>query len=53
MLRDWPDPKPDLVVCDELAPDSRPTANVLLLKVVDQIYTLPSQAPTSAPPTTR
>ena len=28
-----------------VAPDSRPTANVFLVKVVDQIYTLPSQAP--------
>jgi D-alanyl-D-alanine carboxypeptidase len=36
-----------------VAPDSRPTANALLVKVVDQIYTLPSQAPPSAPPTTR
>src|SRR5262249_26019028 len=24
MLRDWPSPKPELVVCDELAPDGRP-----------------------------
>jgi len=36
-----------------VAPDSRPTANVLLVKVVDQIYSLPSQAPPSAPTTTR
>ena len=36
-----------------VAPDSRPTANVLLQKVVEQIYTLPPQAPPSAPPTTR
>jgi D-alanyl-D-alanine carboxypeptidase len=28
-----------------VAPDSRPTANVFLVKVADQIYTLPSQAP--------
>jgi D-alanyl-D-alanine carboxypeptidase len=28
-----------------VAPDSRPTANVFLVKVVNQIYTLPSQAP--------
>jgi hypothetical protein len=28
-----------------VAPDSRPTANVFLVKVVDQIYRLPSQAP--------
>jgi phosphohistidine phosphatase len=24
MLRDWPDPKPELVTCDELGPDSKP-----------------------------
>lgn len=36
-----------------VAPDSRPTANVLLVKVLDQIYRLPSQAPPSAPPSTR
>jgi hypothetical protein len=44
-----------------VAPDSRPTANVFLVKVVDQIYTLPSQAPSNqkaetpliATPTTR
>jgi D-alanyl-D-alanine carboxypeptidase len=36
-----------------VAPDSRPTANVLLLKVLDQINSLPSQAPPSAAPTTR
>jgi len=24
MLRDWPDPKPELVECDELTPDSKP-----------------------------
>jgi hypothetical protein len=28
-----------------VAPDSRPTANVFLVNVVKQIYTLPSQAP--------
>jgi D-alanyl-D-alanine carboxypeptidase len=36
-----------------VSPDSRPTANALLLKVVEQIYTLPAQAPPSAPTTTR
>jgi D-alanyl-D-alanine carboxypeptidase len=33
--------------------DSRQTANTLLIKVIDQIYSLPSQVPPSAPPTTR
>jgi D-alanyl-D-alanine carboxypeptidase len=33
--------------------DGRQTANTLLIKVIDQIYSLPSQAPPSAPPTTR
>lgn len=36
-----------------VAPDSRPTANVLLVKVLDQVYSLPPQAPPSAPTTTR
>jgi D-alanyl-D-alanine carboxypeptidase len=36
-----------------LSPDSRSTANALLLTVVDQIYTLPQQAPASAPTVTQ
>jgi len=24
MLRDWPEPKPELVICEQLAPDRRP-----------------------------
>jgi D-alanyl-D-alanine carboxypeptidase len=36
-----------------LSPDSQPTANALLLKVVDQVYRLPPPAPASAPTTTR
>jgi D-alanyl-D-alanine carboxypeptidase len=33
--------------------DGRQTANTLLVDVVDQIYSLPTQEPPSAPPTTR
>jgi D-alanyl-D-alanine carboxypeptidase len=36
-----------------LSPDSRSTANALLLTVVDQIYTLPQQAPAPAPTVTQ
>jgi D-alanyl-D-alanine carboxypeptidase len=44
-----------LVICSNLtvALDGRQTANTLLVKVIDQIYSLPPQAPPSAPPTTR
>jgi D-alanyl-D-alanine carboxypeptidase len=47
--------KVTLVIWSNLtvALDGRQTANTLLVKVLDQIYTLPSQAPPSAPPTTR
>ncbi len=50
-----PGNKVTLVIWSNLtvAPDSRPTANVLLAKVVEQIYSLPPQAPPSAPTTTR
>lgn len=46
-----PGNKVTLVIWSNLtvAPDSRPTANVLLLRVLDQIYTLPSQVHPSAP----
>jgi D-alanyl-D-alanine carboxypeptidase len=36
-----------------LSPDSRSTANALLLTVADQIYTLPQQAPAPAPTVTQ
>ena len=50
-----PGNKVTLVIWSNLtvAPDSRPTANVLLLKVADLIYSFPPQAPASAAPTTR
>ena len=58
-----PGNKVTLVIWSNLtvAPDSRPTANALLNKVVDQIYSLPpradqhadQQADPSTPPTTR
>jgi D-alanyl-D-alanine carboxypeptidase len=49
-----PGNKVTLVIWSNLtvAPDSRPTANVLLVKVLDLIYSLPSPSP-SVTPTTR
>ncbi|MCW0214260.1 MAG: beta-lactamase family protein [Pseudonocardia sp.] len=50
-----PGNKVTLVIWSNLtvAPDSRPTANVLLVEVLDQIYSLPPASPPSSPPTTR
>lgn len=47
--------KVTLVISSNLtvALDSRPTANALLVTVVDQIYSLPPPAPPSSPPTPR